>query len=162
MQPGSKPTASLTPGQELKVVVLPSSNNKNRRIMLSCMPSAVASAENSTKNPNDVTPAQHTASEPAVGTEVVGVVDFIGKDSISVAISNNSCAHVYCLHTSDNPEAATALQKGFELGSIVRGTVIEAHERRTSLSLLPQDFAVLYRGSPAPKVRYFFTSPRLL
>lgn len=175
VQVGTKPTSTLTVGQEVKVVVVPAVTHKHRRVMLSCMPSVVAAAEkaaekaaeNLTRTADDVTKdsiaADVTTEQPAkvesfpVGSEVAGVIEKIAKDSVSVALSNSFSAHVYCLHASDLPEAAMALQEHFEVGSVVQGSIIEAHERRTSLSLLPKSFAVLYRGSPGPKV-LFLTS----
>lgn len=162
VQVGTKPTAAFTAGQELKVAVLPALTHKHRRVMLSCVPSVVSAAESdgAMKSPAaDATDSeQHVAANAKeesfpVGSKVVGVVEHIGKDSISVALSNSFSAHVYCLHVSERPEVAMALQEHFEIGSVVHGAVIEAHERRTSLSLLPSNFAALYRGSPGPKVR---------
>lgn len=166
VQVDSRPTDTLSVGQEIKVAVVPSAAQKQRRVMLSCIPSAVAAAaEKAATDPTDsaakgshaaepVTPDQPApAEEYPVGVDVRGVIDHIGKDSMSVALSNRFNAHVYCLHASELPEAAMALQEHFKLGAVVQGRVIESHDRRTSLSLLPSTFATLYRRSPGPQVR---------
>ena len=166
-QVGSTPTDTLTVGQHIKVTVIPSVAHKQHRVMLSCSPSALAAAERAAaaasgaQNPNpssagpgsDVAPENPqnpTVSDKAdselwpVGADASGVVERIGKDSVSVALSSRFSAHLYCLHASEHPEVAMALQENFKLGSVVRGRIIEAHERRTSLCMLPQTFAALY------------------
>jgi hypothetical protein len=114
LQPGSRPTAALDVGQDIKVVVVPA-GGKKRSVQVSAVPAVVAAAAAHSENAaadDPFVPPQ--APAPAVCDVATGIVEKVGRDGMAVRLSRGFSAHVYALHASSDPDVAGALRRHFQ------------------------------------------------